>query len=72
MNLYSILPKTEEEIIAVNELLLKMREEQERKKLIQKHKNIISFDISDSISTIGIEETKRIIRELNRELRELT
>ena len=31
----------------------------------------ISFEISDSISKIGLEETKRIVRELNRELREM-
>lgn len=69
-NLYSITPETAEEILAVNELLLKMREEQQKKELIIKHKNTISFHIADSVSAIGLEETKRIVRELNRELRE--
>lgn len=71
-NLYVITPETEEEILAVNDMLLKMREEKQRQEQIQKCKNTISFHIADSISTIGLEETKRIVRDLNRELRELT
>ena len=71
-NLYVITPETKEEILAVNDLLLKMREERQRQEQIQKCKNTISLHIADSVSTIGLEETKRIIRELNRELRELT
>lgn len=69
--LWEIKPETTEEILAVNALLLKMREEQQRKELIQKHKTAISFEIADSVSTIGLEETKRIVRELNRELRDM-
>lgn len=45
------------------------RKEAERKIKTQKHE--ISFAISHCISEIGLEETKRIVREINRELREL-
>ena len=69
-NLYVISPETAEEILAVNDLLLKMREENQKKELIQKCKTAISFQIGDSISTIGLAETKKIVRELARELRE--
>ena len=62
---------TADEFLAVSELITKMREEQMRKEIITKCKMAISFEISDSISKIGLEETKRIVRELNRELREL-
>lgn len=71
--LQMIMPKTTEEILAINDLLKKMREEKQKRELeakIQKCKSSISFSVSDSISIIGLEETKRIIRELNRELRE--
>lgn len=60
---------TANEFLAVSELIAKMREEQTRKETIAKCKMAISFEISDSIDKIGLEETKRIIRELNRELR---
>jgi len=64
---------TADEFRAVSELITKMREEQMRKETIAKCKMAISFEISDSIDKIGLEETKRIVRELlkNRELREL-
>jgi hypothetical protein len=61
---------TRDEFFAVSELLTKMRMEQIRKEAIEKCKMAISFEISDSIAKIGLEETKRIVRELNRELRE--
>lgn len=69
--LHLVKPETREEILAVNDLLLKMREENARKERIQFHKNSISFEIADSIGELGLEETKRIVRELNKELREL-
>lgn len=46
-----------------------LEKEIERKRKIQKHE--ISFAISHCISEIGLEETKKIVREINRELREL-
>lgn len=70
-NLYIITPETPEEIIAVNDLILKMREEKQRIERIQKCKMAISFEISHSISEIGLADTKRIVREIARELREL-
>lgn len=61
---------TTDEFHAVSELIYNMREDQMRKETIAKCKMTISFEISDSIDKIGLEETKRIVRELNRELRE--
>ncbi len=63
---------TEEETEACLAIIKKMREEKEKKireEAIQRCKHAISSQIADSISKIGLEETKRIIRELNRELR---
>lgn len=62
---------SEDEAAACMELVQKMREEKERKEKIQKTKNEISFAIAAAIPEIGMEEVKRIVRELNRELREL-
>lgn len=70
-NLYVIKPETEKEILAVNDLLIKMREEEYHKERVQFHKNSISFEIADAIGELGLEEVKRIVRELNKELREL-
>ena len=63
--------ETEEEALAVSELLLKMREEKRKSEHRQKVKMAISFEISNAISEIGLSEVKNIVRELNRELREL-
>ena len=60
---------TEDETEACFELIKKMREEQEHKRIITRCKNAIWFEVSDAISKIGLDETKRIVRELNRELR---
>lgn len=62
---------TVEEYLAMSDLVKKMRAEQERKETIEKCKMSISFAISAAISEIGLEETKRIFRELNREIREM-
>ncbi len=70
-NNYVILPETAEEVLLANEAILKYREEKAKKELLQKHKMSISFAISDAIGEIGLEETKRIVRELNHELRTL-
>lgn len=70
-NLYAIQPENEKEILAVNDLLLKMREEEQRKERIQFHKNSISFEIADAIGELGLVTTKQIVRELNKELRNL-
>lgn len=62
---------TVEEYLAMSDLVKKMRAEQARKEAIEKCKMAISFEISNAISEIGLEETKRIFRELNREIREI-
>ena len=68
-NLWIITPETEEEILAVNDLLIDMRAKKQYEELVQKCKMAISFEISDSIDKIGLEETKNIVRQLARELR---
>lgn len=70
-NLYVMKPENEKEILAVNDLLIKMREEAARKERIQFYKNSISFEIATAIGELGLEQTKRIVRELNKELRDL-
>ena len=62
---------TNDEVEQLTALLLTIRKEKEKQRLIQKAKTAISFEISDAISTIGLEETKKIMRELTRELRDL-
>ncbi len=60
---------TNDEAEAMLLLLEDIRARKERERQIQKAKMAISFEISNAISEIGLEETKRIVRELNRELR---
>lgn len=60
---------TKDEVEAMLLLLEDIRARKERERQIQKAKMAISFEISNAISEIGLEETKRIVRELNRELR---
>lgn len=62
---------TEKETKACIELIRQMRAEEEHKRLVQKRKTSISFEISASINEIGLDETKKIVRELNRELKDL-
>lgn len=61
---------TDDEAEACMALLRDIWKRKRQEKLIQKAKTSISFEISNAISEIGLEETKRIVRELNRELRE--
>ena len=70
-NLYVIKPKTEKEILAVNELLLKMREEEARKEKIQFHKHSISSEIAAAIGEIGLFETKNIVQDLYWEIEDM-
>ena len=63
---------TSDEVEACKLLLEDIRARKERDRLINKAKMSISFEISNAISEIGLETTKNIVRELNRELRELT
>ena len=69
---YLVEPENAEEVKLANEVILKLREEKLRAEHRQKCKMAISFAISDVISQIGfLAETKNIVRELNRELREM-
>ena len=68
---YIITFENDEEIQAVKKLIEEMRAEEKRKERRQYHKHCISSCIAGSIGELGLEETKRIIRELNKELREL-
>ena len=60
---------TKDEAEAMLLLLEDIRARKERERQIQKAKMAISFEISNAVSEICLEETKRIVRELNRELR---
>ena len=60
---------TNDEVEALKLLLEDIRAKKEQERLIQKAKSSISFEIANAISEIGLEETKRIVRELNKELR---
>lgn len=70
-NLWVLEPESTEEIQAVNELLLNMREKQQREERIQFHKHSISSCVADAIGELGLGLAKRIVREINRELRDL-
>lgn len=60
---------TNDEAEQLTNLLLTIRKEKEKQRLIQKAKTAISLEMNNAINTIGLEETKRIMRELTRGLR---
>ena len=61
----NILPQTDEEIKAVEELLTKMREERRREEAIRQNTERLENIVMATIEAIGLEETKRIIRNIN-------
>lgn len=63
-------PETEEEIQAVNDLLEKMRKEKAHEEKVQFYKKSIRYEIARAMGELGLEETKKIVRLLNAELRE--
>ena len=63
---------TTDECEALYDYLVKIREKKRQERQRQACKNAISWQINEAINTIGLDETKRIVRELNRELRENT
>ena len=65
----NVLPQTDEEIKAVEELLTKMREERRREEAIRQNTERLENIVMATIEAIGLEETKRIIRNINRSLR---
>lgn len=60
---------TEEETKAVEELLTKMREERRKEEAIRQNTEYLENVVMATIDAIGLEETKRIIRNINRSLR---
>ena len=60
---------SQEEYLSCMELIEKMRIERRRQEKIEEMKKVISEVVSASINAIGLDETKKIIREINRELR---
>lgn len=62
---------TSKETKACLELISKMRAKEARERLVNEHTHAIWYKINQSIDAIGLEETKRIVRQLNRELREI-
>lgn len=63
---------TEDEIEACRKVLKEIRAKKDYDRLVQQVRKLLSFEISCSIEKIGLEETKRIVRELNRGLRDQT
>jgi len=61
---------TKEEVTACNELINKMRAERRRQAQIEITKYHLEEDIAVAIKNIGLDDTKRILRELNRRLRD--
>lgn len=61
---------TTDEKEALLDCLAKMREKKRWEQQRQTCKDAISFYIEDAIKMVGLDEAKRIVRELNRELRE--
>ena len=60
---------TKEEANACVELVQKMRAEREYKRMVALHHQQIEDLVTATIDAIGIQETKRIIRSINRDLR---
>ena len=60
---------TREEADACEELIKKMRAERSHQVLIESVKNRLGKDIAAAINMIGLDDAKRVLRELNRELR---
>ena len=61
---------TEEEAQAVKELLTKMRAEREKEEARLAYLNKIQKDVLMAVDNIGLEDTKRIIRAIIKNLRE--
>lgn len=60
---------TTDECEALYDYLTKIREKKRQERQRQACKDAITLQVHKAINTIGLDETKRIVRELNRELR---
>ena len=63
---------TTDEQEALLDHLIEIRQKKRQEELRQRCKDIIFSYANEAIKLIGLNETKRIVRELNRELRENT
>lgn len=63
---------TTDECEVLHKCLMEIREKKRQERQRYECKIAISFQIDKAVNTIGLAETKRIVRELNRELRENT
>ena len=60
---------TRDEVEACLEVVQKMRAEREREKTLALHQQQIEDLVTATIDAIGLDETKRIIRRVNHDLR---
>lgn len=63
---------TAEEYIAIRDFLVKMREEKRKQQAIVDQERQIDAAIEAAIYAVGLEETKRIVRKVARDLRSKT
>lgn len=62
---------SKDEIAACLEVVEKMRAEKKKAADIEEAKTKIHKEVNEILDKIGIEETKKIIRQINRELRDM-
>lgn len=60
---------TKEEETVLDETLQKMREERRKQRAIEESREALRTAVISTIDAIGLDETKRIIREISRNLR---
>lgn len=60
---------TKEETEACLEMIQKMRAERERERVLALHRQQVEDLVTATIDAIGLDETKRIIRRISRDLR---
>ncbi len=60
---------TKEETEACLEMIQKMRAERERERVLALHRQQVEDLVTATIDAIGLDETKRIIRHISRDLR---
>ncbi len=59
----------DEEIAACKDIIKKMRDERHKKEVFEENREWLRSAVSAIIDAIGIEDTKRILREINQDLR---
>lgn len=61
---------SQDEIVACRELVEKMRTAKKKAALIEEARQKLFIEYNNSIESIGVEETRKIIQEINRLLRQ--